>query len=163
MSLRINSGLPLFAAALLLSTSAWANPKAPSNATAKAPGVKAAKPAPKPIPASSPATRPADPFAKLVVKIPKDRLPPLRSVRIRDQRESPAGNIRLRIGSAPSGATVRHGGRVLGKTPLVLRAPYFSTPMDLVLSRGGYMVLRTRVHRDKSRGYFFKLNPAKFR
>ena len=48
-------------------------------------------------------------------------------------------------------------------TPLTLTAPRNSTPYDVVIRKGGYMTLRTRIMRKVTRGYFFKLSPAKLR
>ncbi len=97
----------------------------------------------------------------LRVVTPKDKLPLIRSIRIRDQREQAKGTIRISVRSSPSGATVTHGGRLLGKTPLTLTAPSHSTPLDIVIRMARRMIVRSRIMRRKSRSYFFKLHPAK--
>lgn len=122
------------------------------------PGAKPGSPAPAPR---------QDPFAQLKVVTPRDKLPTLRSVRKRPAKASKNNEkkkeISVIIGSSPKGASVSHGGRSLGVTPLSVSAPEGSTPMDIVVKAGGRMTLRTRVSRDKSRSYFYKLHPAKFR
>lgn len=132
----------------------------------------AAPPASRPVaPASQPtapaASQPAGPFARLRVVVPKNKLPPLVSVRVRDRREaedrSRKGNIRVSINTSPRGAVVLYGGKSLGTTPLTLSAHKGSTPLDVVIRARGYMTLRTRIRRKKSRSYFFKLTPAKIR
>jgi len=123
-------------------------------APASAPGSQPARP-----PAASPTA--GDPFRRLRVKTPKDRLPPLRSVRIRDRREKATGKITITIKSRPSGAKVYHGRRLLGSTPLKVTAERNSTPLDIVLRRGGYMILRSRIMRRVTRSYFFDMSPAK--
>ena len=122
------------------------------------------------VPATAPASQPAparDPFGRLKLVTPIGRLPPLSSVRIRDKREqqdrSREGEIIVSIGSSPTGLAVYYGGRLLGKTPLALKATRGSTPFDVVLRARGYMTLRTRIFRKTSRSYFFKLTPAKIR
>lgn len=133
------------------------------------PGPTHAETPPSP-PASAPASRPAspvDPFLKLRVVQPRAKLPPLRSARVRDKREaqdrSREGDVIVTISSTPKGVAVLYGGKVLGTTPLSLKAQRGSTPFDVVLSARGYMTLRTRIQRKTSRTYFFKLNPAKIR
>lgn len=134
------------------------------------PAAAAAEEAPKAPatqPASQPASRSSDPFRELKVINPKDHLPPIRSIRIRDKRESEdrsrKGKISVTIGSSPRGAAVLYGGRKLGNTPLRLTAHRGSTPFDVVIRAGGYMTLRTRIRRKTSRSYYFKLTPAKIR
>ncbi len=106
-------------------------------------------------------------FAQLKIVVPRDKLPPLAAVRTHDRRKRREGakrkTIKVVITSSPSGASVTWGRRKLSTTPVALVASEASTPMDLVLRRKGYMVLRTRVQRRVSRNYFFKLHPAKFR
>lgn len=132
------------------------------------PGRGGGTPAPSSGPASTGSTASSpggDPFARLRVVIPKDKLPPLASVRVRDKREaddrSRKGQITITVGSAPKGASVFYGGKLLGTTPLTLAAQRGSTPLDVVIRRPGYMTLRTRLMRKVSQGYFFKLTPAK--
>jgi hypothetical protein len=88
-------------------------------------------------------------------------------LRIRDKREaedrSRKGTITVTIGTSPKGATVYYGGKLLGTTPLSLTAQRGSTPYDVVIRRAGYMTLRSRIMRRTTRGYFFKLTPAKLR
>jgi hypothetical protein len=91
--------------------------------------------------------RTRDPFAGLRVKIPPDQLPPLKSVRIRDQRERPQGKITVTIKTMPEGAKVTYGRKNLGLTPIKLQAEANSTPLDIVVRKAGYMVLRTRIQR----------------
>ena len=95
---------------------------------------KTGKPPPAAPPSSQPATAPASqpgagPFARLRVVTPPGKLPPLRSVRVRDKREeqdrSRKGNVRISISSRPK-AAVYYGGRVLGKTPLTLTATWYA-------------------------------------
>jgi len=66
----------------------------------------------------------------------------------------------VKIRSSPSKAGVYYAGRLLGYTPLTLKANSDSTPYDIVLVRTGYMKLRTRIFRNKSRHYAFRLSPA---
>ena len=132
-----------------------------------------AEPTPARAPTSAPASAPAlsaqhpIPFSALKVVTPRNKLPPLRSVRFRDKREEldrdRSGTISVTINSAPKGASVSYGGKVLGATPLSLTAPKGSTPFDVVLRARGFMTLRTRIQRKESRTYFFKLTPAKLR
>ena len=107
----------------------------------------------------------ADPFSKLKPVVSRSRLPPLASVRERDKLEAASrrGTITITIGTAPKGAAVYYGGKLLGATPLTLTAPRGSTPFDVVIRHGGYMTLHTRIMRKVTRGYFFKLSPAKLR
>jgi hypothetical protein len=132
------------------------------------PGRAGEKPAPSSGPASEGSRAPSpggDPFARLRVVTPREKLPPLASVRVRDKREaddrSRKGQITITVGSAPKGASVYYGGKLLGATPLTLTAQRGSTPLDVVIRRPGYMTLRTRLMRKVSHGYFFKLTPAK--
>ncbi|MFH1131009.1 MAG: PEGA domain-containing protein [Pseudomonadota bacterium] len=106
---------------------------------------------------------PTDPFAKLTTVIPKDALPFLNTIRLRPPLEQNPRNekISIVVNTIPNGATVKYGGRTLGKTPLTLYAPKNSTPLDLVIRHAGYMTLRTRIHRRTTYTYSFKLNPAK--
>jgi len=139
----------------------------PSAAQTKAPASQPAAPAPAPASQPAAATAPTDPFLRLKVATPRDKLPPMRSIRVRDKREqqdrSREGTIRVSINSSPKGAAVLYGGKMLGNTPLTLTAKKGSTPFDVVLRARGYMTLRTRIRRKTSRGYFFKLTPAKIR
>ena len=105
----------------------------------------------------------SDPFLALRLKIPKNRLPPLQSVRIRDRRERASGRIRVSVKTSPKGAVVTHGRSVLGNTPLRITARRGSTPLDIVIRRKGYMTLRTRIMRNATRTYRFRLHPAKLR
>jgi hypothetical protein len=144
---------------LCSSLACWAKTAPPtSQPTAKA--------APASQPTSAPAT-PADPFATLRVVVPRDKLPPIRSIRARDKKEeqdrSREGKVRIHISSRPKGARVYYGGKLLGKTPLVLTAQKGSTPFDVVIRAGGFMTLRTRIRRRENRSYFYKLHPAKIR
>ena len=108
-----------------------------------------------------------DPHAKLKVKVPRDKLPPLRSVRARTKQEakdrSRKGTVKITITSSPKGAKVRHGNTSLGVTPFSITAKRGSTPIDVVVKRGGYMTLRTRVERKATRKYHYKLTRAKLR
>ena len=116
-------------------------------------------------PTASPAAKRVDPFASLKVVTPRDRLPPLFSVRPRHspgQSTKRARRIVVKVASNPRGAVVSWGGKVLGTTPLMISGSPRATPMDLTLRRKGYMVLRTRIMRRARRGYYFKLVPAKF-
>lgn len=135
-------------------------PKATTRPTA----AKKTAPARSPAPASQPA---ADPFRLLRIVVARDKLPPLRSVRVRTKREaedrSRKGTIKVTIGTRPKGASVFYGGKLLGTTPLSLTAKKGSTPYDVVIRRGGYMILRTRIRRKVNRKYFFTLTPAKIR
>jgi hypothetical protein len=118
---------------------------------------------------SAPATgsSPNNPFADLKLVIPKEQLPPINSIRLRDSREaqdrSRQGTISIRINSIPQAATVSYGGKLLGQTPFVLRAQRGSTPYDVVIRTPGYMTLRTRIRRKIDRNYTFKLTPSKIR
>jgi len=58
---------------------------------------------------------------------------------------------------------VKHGRRTLGKTPLRITARRGSTALDIVIRRKGYMTLRTRIMRNATRTYRFRLHPAKLR
>jgi len=136
---------------------------------------RADDPAPesKPAPGSKPpATPPSaspkeDPFARLKVVVPKDKLAAIRSVRATAGKKTKGTgakkNISVTVGSSPSGAVVYYGGKNLGVTPVGLSAPEGSTPINIVLRARGRMTLRTRVNRDKSRSYYYKLHPAKIR
>jgi hypothetical protein len=108
-----------------------------------------------------------DPFLQLRVVVPRAKLPPMRSVRVRDKREetdrSREGKVTITIGSRPRGARVYYGGKLLGTTPFGLTARKGSTPYDVVLKKGGYMTLHTRIRRKVSRSYFFRMSPAKIR
>jgi hypothetical protein len=116
---------------------------------------------------AEPITDVDDPFTRLKVVIPRDKLPPLRSVRQRDDREakdrSRSGNIIVRVRTSPKGARVLYGGKLLETTPFSLKARRGSTPLDVVIRAKGYMTLRTRLRRKTSRDYFFRLTPAKIR
>jgi hypothetical protein len=100
------------------------------------------------------------------VVVPRSKLPPLRSVRVRDKQEeqdrSRQGTISVHINTSPPGASVHYGGKLLGTTPLTLSAHRGSTPLDVVIQHGGFMTLRTRIMRKVSHSYQFKLTPAKF-
>jgi len=135
--------------------------------------------APAAAPSSQPSSQaaPGDPFSRLRVVIPRAKLGPVSSIRVRDRTEeadrSREGMISVSIGSRPSGARVLYGGKLLGTTPLSLSAKQGSTPYDIVLQKGGYMTLHTRVRRTtdwdasgkrrKGISYFFTLSPAKIR
>jgi hypothetical protein len=99
------------------------------------------------------------------VVVPKEHLPALRSVRPRDRREvaarSRSGTISVSVTTQPKGAAVYYGGKLLGATPFSLTAQRGSTPYDVVIRHRGYMTLHTRLMRKVSRGYSFKLTPAK--
>jgi hypothetical protein len=117
---------------------------------------------------SPPPSQPGmDPFSRLKIVTPKEKLPPLSSVRVRDEKEqqdrSRKGEISVKIGTTPKGAAVTYGGRSLGTTPISLSAHRGSTPFDVVITASGYMTLHTRIMRRTSHSYFFKLTPAKFR
>lgn len=126
-----------------------------------------AEEAPPPKPASAPAasSQPADPFGELKVVTPREKLPPLGSVRVREKREaeqrSRKGTVTITVSTSPKGAAVYYGKRLLGTTPISLSAPRGSTPYDVVIRHKGYMTLHTRIARKTTRGYAFKLNPAK--
>jgi hypothetical protein len=133
-------------------------------------------PQPQSAPATAPASQPAsaptsqatvDPFAQLKVVTPRAALPPIRSIRVRDKQEekdrSRKDTVTITIGSSPKGAVVLYGGKLLGRTPLSLRATRGSTPYDVTIRKKGYMTLHTRVRRKRNRGYFYKLAPAKIR
>ncbi len=127
------------------------------------PGPKANEPKSSPPEAKK---EPKDPFAALKVVVAKDKLPPLRTVRVPNPKElqtAKEGNISVTIGSSPSGASVSYGGRSLGVTPLSVSAPRGSTPMEVVIRARGRMTLRTRIRRKVNRSYYFKLHPAKIR
>jgi hypothetical protein len=129
----------------------------PPEEKAPAPEAKPAKPAAETPPAGG------DPFARLKRVTPKDKLPPLVSVRVRDKRDAASrkGTISVSVSTSPKGASVYYGGKLLGTTPFSISAPRGSTPFDVVIRRGGYMTLHTRLMRKVSRGYSFKLTPAK--
>ena len=118
--------------------------------------------------AQKPTARPArDPYKKLKVVVPRDKLPPIKSVRVRTKHEaedrSRTGTVKVTVSSKPQKASVYHGGRLLGTTPFALTAKRGSTPLDVVIKRGGFMVLRTRIRRKVDRQYIFRLTPAKIR
>ncbi len=129
---------------------------------------RAEEPAPPKAPASAPASQPSagalDPAALKVVT-PRDKLPVLSSVRVREKGEleqrARKGTITVTISTSPKGAAVYYGKKLLGTTPLSLSAPRGSTPFDVVIRAKGYMTLHTRIARKVTRGYAFKLNPAK--
>lgn len=102
-------------------------------------------------------------LAGLKTVVPKAKLPVVSSIRSRSTKAKTKGpaKIKLQIKTVPSGAKVLHGKKVLGVTPLTLEAAPMSTPLDLVLKRGGSMTLRTRVFRQVDHSYTFKLSPAK--
>jgi hypothetical protein len=108
-----------------------------------------------------------NPFKKLKVVIPKNKLPSLCSVRVRDKQEvndrSRTGTISIMINSFPKGADVYYGGKLLGTTPFSLNAQRGSTPYDVIIRHKGYMSLHARIIRKTSKNYFFKLSPAKLR
>ncbi len=162
----------LLAALVLVSAPAAAQKKpavkqpAPVKKTVKAPPpVGKVSPAAKAGPAAI--KKGADPFKRLKVVIPKDKLGVLRSVRARTKQEaedrSRTGEIRVSISSKPQGAAVYYGGRLLGTTPMALKAKRGSTPLDVVIKKKGYMNLRTRVRRKVNRDYKYRLTPAKIR
>ena len=197
MTLRPYMLLLFSALALLLASPAAADPpkkggkgpgtRAPTSTSkqAKAPPSKAkappskAKTPPNPSKAKTPGkakvspgaggTRQPDraPFKRLKVVIPKAKLGPLRSVRVRTKQEaedrSRSGTVKVSVSSKPKGASVFYGGKLLGTTPFAITATRGSTPLDVVVRRPGYMVLRTRVRRKVSRQYIFRLTPAKIR
>ena len=154
----------LCCAALLAATPAWGKPKQKKAVPASAPASAPASDAPS-SQASDPARSPT--ISRLPVVTPRAKLGPLSSVRVRDKREaedrSRTGTITVTIGTSPKGATVYYGGKLLGTTPLSLTAQRGSTPYDVVIRRAGYMTLRSRIMRKTTRGYFFKLTPAKLR
>gem|GEM_PF-5089348 len=151
------------ALALIIPGNLTANPApkktTPSTAPAATPSTKG-KATP---PASAP--RKGKGLAGLKVVIAKEKLPVQRSIRPRQTaaRGKAKGTIKLQIRTIPSGAKVIHGKKTLGVTPLTLEAAAMSTPLDLVLKRGGSMTLRTRVFRQIDRSYTFRLSPAKLR
>lgn len=128
---------------------------------------KKAKVAPTTDMKTAPTAAGRDPFANLKVVIPKDKLPPLTSVRVEDKQEredrGKAGKVVTAVNSSPRGAAVYYGGRHMGNTPLSMSADSATTPLDVVIKAKGYMTLHTRLRRTVSRSYFFKLTPAKFR
>jgi hypothetical protein len=121
--------------------------------------------APAKAPASAPASQPTVDPAALKVVTPRDKLPPLGSVRVREKGELDArarkGTITVTVSTTPKGAAVYYGKKLLGTTPLSLSAPRGSTPLDVVIRAKGHMTLHTRLARKTTRGYAFKLNPAK--
>lgn len=160
MTTSIPSRLAAFlVASALLACTAAAKTKAPESGPATAP---ASQPASQPTAGAT-----SDPFLQLQVVVPKDKLPPLSSVRVRDKREekdrSREGKVTITITSKPKGARVYYGGKLLGTTPMSLSAKRGSTPFDVVLRAGGYMTLHTRIRRKTNRNYHFKLSPAKIR
>lgn len=94
-----------------------------------------------------------------------DKLTPIDSVRVRDEREaqerSRQGTIRIIINTTPKYAQVFYGGKLLGETPLTLEAQRGSTPLDIVIRHKQFMTLRTRIQRKVTRTYAFTLTPAK--
>lgn len=154
--------LTLTIAALLGGSTAAAKTPAPPPKSQPA----SSQPAAASQPAATAAGRP-DPFLQLKVIVPKSKLPPVRSIRVRDKREeadrSREGKITVHLSSRPRGARVYYGGKLLGNTPLGLTAKKGSTPFDVVLKKGGYMTLHTRIRRKVSRSFHFKLSPAKIR
>ncbi len=130
---------------------------------------RAGDPAPKkspPVAAPPSPAQASDPFARLKRKVPKDKLPPLKSVRVKNPKDDEGkkgGDITVSIKTSPGGAAVSWGGKSLGVTPFSIAAPRGSTPIDIVIRARGRMTLRTRVMRDISRSYFYKLHPAKIR
>lgn len=141
--------------------------KAASTKTKAAPGKAKAAPGKAKAPTRANVKQPGKPFKGLKVVIPKDKLGPLRSVRVRTKREaedrSRSGTVKVSVSSKPKGASVFYGGKLLGTTPFAITATRGSTPLDVVVRRPGYMVLRTRVRRKVSRQYIFRLTPAKIR
>ena len=117
-----------------------------------------------PVPGSQPSK---NPFRRLKVVVPKDKLGPIKSVRVRTKQEakdrSRTGTVKVSVSSKPKGAAVYYGGKLLGTTPFSISATRGSTPLDVVVRKPGYMVLRTRVRRKVSRQYIFRLTPAKIR
>jgi hypothetical protein len=136
--------------------------KGPASRPAASPEAPASEPATKTAP---PPTHKGDPFASLVVVTPRNKLGPLRSVRVRDKREakdrSREGEVTISIGSQPRGALVTYGQKSLGTTPVTLTAQRGSTPYDIVIRARGYMTLHARIERKTTRSYVFKLTPAK--
>jgi hypothetical protein len=136
-------------------------PQAPPNAHHRL-----AQATPDAPPNSTPVARDTvDPFSLLKVLVPREKLGPITSVRIRDRQEeedrSREGEIAVKVESMPKGAVVLYAGKVIGKTPFVIQAKRGSTPLDVVIKYAGFMTLRTRIRRDISRKYFYKLTPAK--
>ncbi len=161
----------ILAALVFVSAPAAAQKKPPAKKPAP---VKKAVKAPPPVgkvaptPAATRAVKKgADPFKRLKVVIPRDKLDVLRSVRARTKQEaedrSRTGEIRVSISSKPQGAAVYYGGRLLGTTPMALKAVRGSTPLDVVIKKRGYMNLRTRIRRKVNRDYKYRLTPAKIR
>lgn len=131
-----------------------------------APTVRAEESAPAKPPASAPAaSQPSVDPAELKIVTPREKLPTLSSVRVREKGEldqrTHKGTISVTISTTPKGAAVYYGKKLLGTTPLSLGAPRGSTPLDVVIRHKGYMTLHTRIARRTTRGYAFKLNPAK--
>ncbi|MBK8481184.1 MAG: PEGA domain-containing protein [Proteobacteria bacterium] len=104
-----------------------------------------------------------DPFAALRPVALPESLPPPPSVRPREAAEGAALRQRIvvRVMTVPRGAEVHHHRRLLGTTPLTLELAQPGTPLDLVLTRAGYMLLRTRIEQRESRNYTFELTPGK--
>jgi hypothetical protein len=152
--------LLVLASPKLLHAQAEPDPEPPD----EQPAARSAAPAPAPGETSTPR---GDPFARLKPVVSRDKLAPLSSVRVRDKREaadrSRKGTISVSVSTSPKGASVYYGTKLLGTTPLSLSAQRGSTPFDVVIRRGGYMTLHTRLMRKVSRGYSFKLTPSKLR
>lgn len=116
-----------------------------------------------PTPGVPPPTAADDPFAALRPVALAESLPPPPSVRPRAASEGAAARQRVvvRVITVPRGAAVHHHRRLLGTTPLTLELAQPGTPLDLVLTRPGYMLLRTRIEQRESRNYTFELTPGK--
>lgn len=152
------TGTAVPAGASLGPATAPSPPAAPAAALSPAAPERDAQPPTPPPPATG-----ADPFAALQPVVGPGPLPPLPSVRAREAPEGAALHERVvvRVTTVPAGAQVQHHGRALGTTPLTFDLAHPGTPLDLVLTRAGYMLLRTRIERRESRSYVFELTPGK--
>jgi serine/threonine-protein kinase len=67
--------------------------------------------------------------------------------------------VSVRVVSDPAGAQVYIGGRRQGRTPLTVRLPQSSRPVDMSLKREGYRDTRARVKPSEDRTVRVKLDP----
>ncbi len=74
--------------------------------------------------------------------------------------KAPKPTVTLSIGSIPSGATVYHGRKNLGTTPLSVTRKRDSGPLDLVVRRGGYLAVSTRAYTFHDDSLTVRLTPV---
>ncbi len=72
----------------------------------------------------------------------------------------PKTTVQISVRSSPSGATVYHGRKNLGTTPLTVTRKRDSGPLDLVVRRGGYLAVNTRAYTFRDDTVSVQLTPT---